>query len=52
MAAPSAAAIGLGWLADAGGVLVVGLAFPAAILVVGLPVAVVVHVLLEILARF
>ena len=51
MAARSAAAIGLEWLADAGGILMVGLSFPVAILVAGMPVAVVVHVLLGILAR-
>ena len=51
MSARSAAAIGLGWLGDAGGILLLGLALPVAILVVGMPVALVVRLLLEILAR-
>lgn len=42
---------GLGWLADAGALLLIGLAVPLAILVVGMPLALLVRVLLEILAR-
>jgi hypothetical protein len=51
MAARSAAAIGVGWLGDIGGVLLLGLALPVAILVVGMPVALVVRLLLELAAR-
>ena len=45
------AATGLGWLGDAGGMLLLGLAVPIAILFVGLPLAFLVRLLLEILAR-
>jgi hypothetical protein len=52
MGARSAAAIGLGWLGDVSGILLIGLALPVAILVVGMPVALVVRLLVEIAARF
>ncbi len=51
MSARSAAVIGLGWLGDAGGIVLIGLAVPIAILVVGMPLALLVRLLLEILAR-
>jgi hypothetical protein len=52
MSARSAAVIGLGWLGDVGGILLLGAALPVAILVVGMPVALAVRLLLEIAARF
>jgi hypothetical protein len=42
----------LGWLEDAGLLLLLGLAFPLAILVVGTPIALVVRLLLEIGRRW
>jgi hypothetical protein len=51
MNARSAAAIGLGWLGDVSGLLLVGVALPVAILAVGMPVALVVRLLLELAAR-
>ena len=51
MSTRSAAVIGLGWLGDAGGLLLLGLALPVAILIVGMPVALIVRLVLEILAR-
>ena len=51
MSTRSAAAVGLGWLGDVGGILLLGLALPVAILIVGMPVAFAVRVVLELLAR-
>ena len=51
MSARSAAVIGLGWLGDVGGILLLGLALPIAILVVGMPLALLVWLLLDILGR-
>ena len=48
MSARSVAVNGLGSLGDVGGILLLGLALPLAILVVGMPVAFVVRLLLEI----
>lgn len=42
----------LGWLEDAGLLLLLVLAFPLAVLVVGAPVALVVRVLIEIVSRW
>jgi len=51
MSARSVVAFGLGWLGDVGGILLLGLALPIAILVVGMPLALLVRLLLEILGR-
>lgn len=51
MSARSVAVTGLGWLGDIGGILLLGLALPIAILVVGMPLALFVRLVLEILAR-
>jgi hypothetical protein len=52
MGARAIVAMGLGWLGDAGGALLIGLAVPVGILVVGMPIAVVVRLLIELVARF
>lgn len=46
------AATALGWLGDVAGLLLIGLAIPVAILVVGMPVALLVRLLVELAARW
>ena len=44
--------MGLGWLGDVAGLLLIGLAIPVAILIVGLPVVLVVRLLIELAGRW
>lgn len=52
MDARTATGIGLGWLGDVAGILLVGVAIPVAILVVGMPVALLVRLLIELAGRW
>jgi hypothetical protein len=51
MSARTAAAVGLGWLGDVAGILLVGVAVPVAVLVVGMPIVLVVRLLIEVAGR-
>jgi hypothetical protein len=51
MGARTAAVIGLGWLGDVAGILLVGVAIPVAVLIVGMPIALLVRVLIEFAGR-
>jgi hypothetical protein len=46
------AAMALGWLGDVAGLLLIGLSIPVAILLVGMPVALLVRLLIEVAGRF
>lgn len=46
------AATALGWLGDVAGLLLIGLAIPVAILVVGMPVALLVRLLIAVAERW
>ncbi len=50
--APRAAATALGWLGDVAGILLIGLAIPVAILLVGMPVALLLRLLIALAGRW
>jgi hypothetical protein len=52
MDARTAAGIGLGWLGDVAGILLIGVAIPVAILIVGMPVALLVRLLVALAERW